>query len=227
MKDIALHLLDDDLGWLSRGRDRDASGLLDPTVGHEPFVAALARKNQSWVDGSAGLSRRVVCDLLRWSAVEVDTYLAALDLTASARVSWAAHGEVPLWLEVARDYTERWVHQQQIRDALGRSGTHADTLDVVLRTFVWAFPHQYAAETELGTAVAIDLTEGGRWLLTRGQHGWELDEGERRSPAASITVDGDTAWRLVTGGAYDPDAIRATGPDHLVEPLLDVRGIIA
>lgn len=35
VKDVALHLVDDDLGWLSRGRDQDLSGLLagTPTTG--------------------------------------------------------------------------------------------------------------------------------------------------------------------------------------------------
>lgn len=28
VKEVALHLLDDDLGWLSRGRDGDMTGLL-------------------------------------------------------------------------------------------------------------------------------------------------------------------------------------------------------
>jgi hypothetical protein len=26
-----------------------------------------------------------------------------------------------MWLDIARDYTERWVHDQQIRDAVGRA----------------------------------------------------------------------------------------------------------
>ncbi len=45
VKDLALHLLDDDLGWLSRLRDRDRSGGLD-TSDSTSFVNALATKNQ-------------------------------------------------------------------------------------------------------------------------------------------------------------------------------------
>jgi len=45
VKDLALHLLDDDLGCLSRGRDGDRSGLLDTAV-HGTFVAALAAKTR-------------------------------------------------------------------------------------------------------------------------------------------------------------------------------------
>jgi hypothetical protein len=63
--DVALHLVDDQLGWLSRGRDRDRSGLLDDTGGHRQFAAALDANNQRRVDGASGLSHRVLPDLLK------------------------------------------------------------------------------------------------------------------------------------------------------------------
>ena len=44
VKAVALHLLDDDLGWLSRGRDTDQSGTLDMS-NYASFVEALAAKN--------------------------------------------------------------------------------------------------------------------------------------------------------------------------------------
>lgn len=65
-KDVALHLLDDDLGVLSRGRDGDHSGRL-AMDDHDTFVRALAAKNQRWVDGAQGLSRDVVVGLLAWA----------------------------------------------------------------------------------------------------------------------------------------------------------------
>jgi hypothetical protein len=37
-------------------------------------------------------------------------------------VSWAGPDTSPAWLDIARDYTEFWVHQQQIRDAVDRPG---------------------------------------------------------------------------------------------------------
>jgi uncharacterized damage-inducible protein DinB len=67
VKDVTLHLLDDELGWLSRGRDNDPSGLLDDTAGYRQFAAALDAKNQRWADGASGLSHRVLKDLLEWS----------------------------------------------------------------------------------------------------------------------------------------------------------------
>jgi hypothetical protein len=46
VNDVALHLLDGDLGLLSMGRDCDPSGLLDDTGDSQQFVAALDATNQ-------------------------------------------------------------------------------------------------------------------------------------------------------------------------------------
>jgi uncharacterized protein (TIGR03083 family) len=227
VKDIALHLLDDDLGWLSRGRDRDSSGLLVPTGDYRAFVAELGRKNQLWVDGAYGLSQRVVCDLLAWSGTEVDAFFATVDLRGPARVIWASASAVPAWFDLARDFTERWVHHQQIRDALACPGTHFEEhITTVLRTFVWAFPKQYEADAAVGTQIALDLDQGGTWVLTRRAMGWELDGGHAPSAAAAMAMPGDTAWRMLTGGAYDPSTITKSGSEDLAAAALRVRSII-
>jgi DNA-binding transcriptional ArsR family regulator len=41
MKDVALHLLDDDLTWLSAQRDGDASGLVDALITGEKAVGEI------------------------------------------------------------------------------------------------------------------------------------------------------------------------------------------
>jgi len=107
VKDVALHLLDDDLGWLSRGRDGDESGLL-PTDGYyREFVRALDAKNDRWVLSTGGLSPRVITDLLAWSGAEVEEFFTTVDLYEGSDVIWAAGSDVPRWFDLARDLTER------------------------------------------------------------------------------------------------------------------------
>jgi len=227
VKDVALHVLDVDLGWLSRDRDRDSSGLLDMSGAFTHFVTALDNKNQSWVAGAHGLSRWVVCDLLEWSGREVDTYNASIDMSAPRSVIWAGHDPVPAWFDLARDLTERWVHQQQIRLAVGLEGRHAEKyLAVVIRTFIWAFPWQYQPLAEVGTQVVLDIGEVGTWTLTRTDDGWKMDEGSCSSPAARMTMSADAAWRSLTGATVDPLEITHEGPVELTEAVLKVRGII-
>jgi uncharacterized protein (TIGR03083 family) len=227
VKDIALHLLDDDLGWLSRDRDGDTSGLLDMSGVYADFVTALDRKSQSWVDGAHGLSRRVICDLLEWSGREVDRYHASIDMLAPRAVIWAGHDPVPAWFDLARDLTERWVHQQQIRIAVGAEGHHAEKyLAVVIRTFIWAFPNQYEPVAEVGTQVALDIGDVGAWTLTRADDGWEMDEGSCSSPTARVRMSADAAWRSLTGAVVDPLEITNEGPVELTDAVRRVRGII-
>jgi uncharacterized protein (TIGR03083 family) len=227
VKDVVLHLLDDDLGWLSRGRDHDPSGLLDDTGDYREFVAALDAKNQRWVDGASGLSHRVLVELLDWSGKQADQYYASLRLPEHSHVIWAGPDPVPVWFDLARDFTERWVHQQQIRDAVSAPGSHERFLPDVLGTFVWAFPYQYRAEAAPGTAVQLDFgRSGGLWILTRTATRWVLDEGVARLPAATLRMAPEVAWRQLTGLRVGADQYATTGNDGLAKALLDVRSII-
>lgn len=226
VKDLALHVLDDDLGWLSRGRDGDRSGRLD--VEDADFVDALDRKNQRWVDGAAQLSRRVVLDLLEWAGQQMDSYYASQSLTAPGHVTWASHGPVPTWFDLAQDLTERWVHQMQMREAVDHvAAFRAAYLPVVMQTMVWAFPHQYRAAASAGTSVLLDLGAGGRWTLTSDGVRWHLDPGaDDGAHVAEVHAADDAGWRWLTGGAPPAAAIVTSGPQELVEPLLQVRAAL-
>lgn len=224
--DVALHLLDDDLGWLSRGRDGDMSGLLSIDGEYRDFVRALDAKNERWVVGAGGLSRRVVVDLLRWSGDQVAAYSSVIDLEGPSGVIWASGDSVPRWFDLCRDLSERWVHQQHIRGAVERPGTHTRFLAEVLETFVWAFPHQYVTEAPDGTVVQVGLGTGGTWHLIRSGTRWTLERGHAQTPAALVELPETMAWRQLTGLSVPEDSIRVEGDDQLVRPLLHVRGII-
>jgi uncharacterized protein (TIGR03083 family) len=227
VKDIALHLLDVDLSWLARNRDQDQAGLIPTPSGHEAFVGELARRNQRWVDGTGMLSPRLITDLLRWSGGQFDAYLGTLDLAGPSSVYWA--GVAPLWFDLAREFTERWVHYRQIRHAVRPSGPDDppdEYLPLVLRTFVWGFPHQYDEPAPDGTTIGLDISGIGAWTLTRTGTGWSLDERQAAAPAAALRISGETAWRLLSGARYDKGQVQLSGDPTLAEPLLRVRGII-
>lgn len=228
VKALGLHVLDNDLGWLSRERDGERSGQLDSAGVYRDFVQALAQKNQRFVDALGTLSARVLCDLLVWAGAEMDEYYEGVDLRAEGIVIWASDDPVPAWFDIAQDLTERWVHQQQMREALHRVGDfEASYLRSVLRTFVWALPHQYRVWAPHGTTVDVDLAAGGVWHLTATVAGrWSLAEGPSQSPAARTGFTGGAAWRWLSGAAFDRDEVSASGQQHLIGPLMAVRAII-
>ncbi len=66
---------------------------------------------------------------------------------AASSVYWA--GAVPVWFDLAREITERWVHYRQIQGAVlpaPQEQGEDEYLPLVLRTFIWGFPRQYQAE---------------------------------------------------------------------------------
>ena len=215
VKDLALHILDDDLGWLSRGRDGDGSGRL-AVDDAGAFVDALNAKNQRWIDSAQQLSRPVVMGLLEWSGHQMDDYYASQDLHGVGSVSWASDQGVPVWFDIAQDLTERWVHQMQMREAVGMVETYRDDyLPVVMRTFVWAVPHQFRAPADSGARIRLDLTSGGAWDLTSDGTGrWALDPhvGGDDACVAMIRFDDDAGWRWLTGEVLISTASSARVP---------------
>ena len=235
VKDVALHLLGDDIGLLSRRRDSVASAdASSKPGGFQELVASLDRLNQSWVEATRRISPRLLCELLAFTGEATWRYLASLDpLAVEGRVSWVGPDPVPNWLDMAREYTERWTHQQQIRDAVGVPGLKEPAfITPVLATFVHALPRAFAgAPAAAGTTVEVVLAgeAGGCWVLTRTPHGWELGAGPAAAPRARVALEVETAWRLWSKGIR-PDAARAavsiSGDRALGLPVLDAVAII-
>ena len=232
VKDVALHLWGNDLGRLSRGRDGFSGAA--PEEG-ESLVAFINRLNESWVRATRRLSPRVLRDHLRLSGEQTFAFFASLDPTALGEpVSWAGPEPAPTWLDLAREYTERWHHQQHIRNTVGAAGlTERRFLAPVLATFVHALPHTFrAVVAPPGTAVHlhIDGESGGDWSVARERGGWVLYSGAPAEPAARLTIDQTIAWRVFTKGLSPADAERQAtleGDRRLARRVLEAVAIIA
>lgn len=162
-------------------------------------------------------------------------YFASLDLTAiGPPVSWAGPDPAPVWLDVAREYTERWHHQQHVRDAVGAPGQAVRRfLYPVLATFAHALPAAFRqVDASEGTTVQLHVEgeAGGDWSVARAGGAWRLYLGAPATPAARVTLDQSTAWRLYTRGIRLADARRIAGLEgdaHLAERVLGAIAIIA
>ena len=121
---IATHLLGDDLSLLARQRDAQVPGLLLIAPEHpgKGFRELLDAFNDGWVDAARFFSPALVVELLRTTGEWTADFYAAVDLTSPGEpvgFFGAAGGPSPFWQAVAREYVERWVHQSQIRRAIG------------------------------------------------------------------------------------------------------------
>jgi len=235
VRDIAAHLLDDDLRRLSFHRDGQPPPVGGPMSGAD-LVAFVNRMNAEWVAVARRMSPRVIVDLLEVTGPWVVELFRATDPFAPAHwaVTWAGEEQSPHWFDVGRDYTERWLHQEQIRDAVGaRPLTGRDWLHPVLDLFMRALPVAYRdtpAVEGTSVGVAIEGEAGDRWSVQHEAGRWRLYAGIGPAPAATVTMTDDTAWRLFSKGLRGEGArsrIRVDGNQALGAVALGALAVLA
>src|SRR5689334_9169606 len=89
VKDVALHLLGDDVGMLSSRRD-GFRACRASIANWDELVAFINNQNARWVRTTRRISPRLLCDLLRLTGEQVGDYFQALDPYAlGGPVDWA------------------------------------------------------------------------------------------------------------------------------------------
>ena len=234
VKDITLHLLGGDIGVLSRKRDAFSSSGRS-IEGYDDLVVFINELNETWLRATRRMSTPVVLDLLAHTGPQVEAYFSALDLFAAGEsVSWMGPGPAPVWADIAREYTERWHHQQQIRDATSRPGLYSPRLFApVIDAFVRALPRTFReVSAPVDTCVQLSLTGpgGGVWCVRKTTETWELLVGAAESPAAEVTLKSEDAWKVFTRGLSEGEALkraRIQGDERLAAKLLKTVSVIA
>jgi uncharacterized protein (TIGR03083 family) len=227
VRDVAAHLLDTTLRRLAMHRDAHSPAL--PTdafaQGLAGFVNTMNAEGVAW---ARRLSADLLVDMHQRYGAQMAAFFESLDPMEAAKwsVSWAGENESPCWFDLARELTERWHHQQQIRDAVARPPLF-QYLEPVLDTFVRAMPFTYrGVDAPRGTGVVFRTVEEGEgvWSLVR-EDDWTLYTGAAKKPTTRITMRGDKAWRIFTRQKIDPEAV-VEGEPALAAPLLGMVGIV-
>ena len=238
VRDVAAHLLDGALRRLSLDRDQHRPPPPDHDLSdYQGLVEFLNELNATWVEAASRLSPRVITGLLEQIDPQVADYLESLDPNATAAfpVNWAGESDSRVWMDVAREFTERWHHQQQIREAV--SAPVLDDrryLEPLLDTFVRALPRSYAEMSAPdGSTILIEITdlENLAWLLYRIDGSWRLGlPPSDLEPDATIRLPADIAWRLFTKGISGEAAknyAELSGEARLIGPFFESLAIMA
>ncbi|HVF92132.1 MAG TPA: maleylpyruvate isomerase N-terminal domain-containing protein [Blastocatellia bacterium] len=236
IKHVAAHILDGDLRRISLHRDGLSMGPKDsspPEYGD--LVTFLNGLNASWISATERLSPRVLTDLLEWAGPQVADFFASLPPHEAALfpVAWAGEERSENWMDISRDYTEKWHHQAQIRDAAGAAPLMSRRwLYPVLALSMHALPYTFRrTDAPIGSAlnVSIEGEAGGQWSLVREAGRWKIRAGEEPGPSATVRMDADTAWRLFFNGLGPEDAgrrIEATGDAGLSATFMTARAVM-
>ncbi|HTU47294.1 MAG TPA: maleylpyruvate isomerase N-terminal domain-containing protein [Bryobacteraceae bacterium] len=234
VRDVAAHLLDTALRKLSMVRD---GCCIEPAEIRSPedLVTLVNRFNQEGVMVYRRLSPPVLIELMKIACQQSANFHESLHPFARAafNVSWSGEETSLNWFDTARELTERWHHQQQIRLATDRPGIMTPELyHPVLDCFLRGLPYLYRdVDAPARTTVLVEISGecGGRWFLSRESSRWALAKESAGGIAARVTIPQELAWRLFTKG-IDRTAARAQvgieGDRELAEKVLDLTAIV-
>lgn len=235
VRDVAAHLLDGNVRVIS-GRDGHYTAPDREINGYDDLVAYLNQFNADWVKAAQRISPQLLTELLESTGKQYSQIMAAQDLDANAPypVSWAGETISKNWFHIAREYTEKWHHQQQIRDAVGKPGIMTRRLfQPLMDTFLRGLPHTYRnTPAQEGTAIAIQvgLEEPITAYNVRRNGQWVVEEALEDLADATITIPADTAWKLFTKAMSPADAAGAvtiTGDEALASTTLNLIAVMA
>lgn len=235
VRDVAAHLLDTSLRKLSMVRD---ACYVEPVEIRSPqdVVALVQRLNHRGVSVYRNLSPPVLIDLMMLACEQSASFHESLDPFAPAAfaVSWAGDETSPNWFDTARELTERWHHQQQIRLTTDRPGIMEPELyGPVLDCFVRGLPFLFRdMDVPVGTTILLKITgeSGGRWALSRESSGWTFLVNGVGVIAARVTIPQSLAWRIFTKGIDRESAreqVEIHGDRVLGEKVLQLTAIVA
>ena len=238
VKDIFQHMLKDYMGIISRKRDQFQNPFSKNKGADINFdlVGHINQKNQAWVEVSRSFSPQLLIELYSYVGDKVADYYSTVSLDdVGAGVSWISSSKVPNWMDIAREYTEQWLHQAHIREAVDAPLlSQEEFFRPFIYTYMLALPKTYEKITSpQGTLLNIIVNgdSGGSWLLERLSTEWCLRYSlPVKEAVAQITIDQDLVWRLFSKQLTKKqvvDKVLIMGDRSLGEKVLDTVSLIA
>jgi hypothetical protein len=235
VKDIAAHLLDGNIRGLSFSRDHHQPETNNNIQSYQDLVNYLNSLNADWVKAMKRLSPALLVELLTATGKTYIEHLASLDPFDKAifPVAWAGEAESYNWFHIAREYTEKFIHQLQIREAVNTPGLmDRELFYPFIETLMYALPHTYRninAEKDTTIRVTIETESGGDWFLVKADTGWLLSKQCSNHIHATISLPPRTAWKLFSKGISAAEARQyatISGDEELATVALNTISIM-
>lgn len=237
VKGVALHVLGDDLSLLSRQRDEATNSLILYAEKHPglDFRQLLDGFNELWVETAMFLGPALVIDLLRQTGEWSASFYSSVDLDRPGEPVGFFGGRgpsatttSPFWQAIAREYVERWVHQHQIRRAIGRPDLGPEFLEPAAATVARSVSaHLPSLDAAPGTSLVLTVTNVASWTCTLVDDGWSLADGRADDAAFELSLDRADATSVLSRARDRDDALAAfavSGDAALAERALHVIG---
>lgn len=233
VKDVAAHLLDTSVRTIAISENfvGDSPDAIDS---YQDLVDYLNRQNADWVKAMKRMSPHTLVEFLQLTQKQMIDYYHSLNLNDPAlfSVAWAGENESKNWFHIAREYTERWHHQQQIRDAVKQDGIMTrEFFFPMIDTLMRALPYTYRGTIAPdGTCVQVTIrgNAGGIWTIESSSGNWTF-VAPKKVNATMLQLDADTAWKLFTKALTENQikkGVEIAGNRDLGAPLLKMVAVM-
>jgi uncharacterized protein (TIGR03083 family) len=235
VKDVVAHLLDGNIRILSMLRD-GYSGESPHIHSYQDLLDYLNGLNADWVKAMKRVSPTILLLLHEATGKAYCDYYASLDPFGKAgfAVNWAGEEESKNWMHIAREYTEKWLHQQQIRDAVNQPALMTkEFFHPFIHIFMQALPFTFRdmpAGEQTSIQIIITGETGGSWWLIRKENKWVLDKKGVADPSTVVSIEPGIAWKLFSKSIRPGqviDAIHIAGNRELGEKVLSMVSVMA
>ncbi len=206
IKDLVSHVINGSLRNISMQRDNFMDNSNVPTIkSYDDLVNHIQKMNTDWMNVSRRLSPKILIYLLEYSDKEFYEFLKSKNPNEKAlfSVAWAGETESENWFDIAREYTEKWHHQMQIRLALDKSILlDTEYTEPLYDTFMLALPHLYREfnNFENGTKIKISMTGklNKSWIIEWQTDKWIFTDSNKSDIYTSVEIPDDIAWIIFT-----------------------------
>ncbi|RFZ94277.1 maleylpyruvate isomerase family mycothiol-dependent enzyme [Mucilaginibacter conchicola] len=235
VKDVAAHLLDGNVRGIATLQGYESPPPDVQINSYRDLVVYLNNLNATWVNAMKRTSPQLLIEQLESTGQQYIEHINSLDAFAPAKyaVAWAGEETSLNWFHIAREYTEKWHHQQQIRDAIGVDGLLTPELFYpCIDVFMYALPHNYRkVDAPVGSVIQITVYShtGGSWYLHKTEAHWILDK-LAAPTTTNITITADTAWRMFTKALTPAEAenrAEVTGEHQLAKAFFATIAVMA
>lgn len=206
VKDVAAHLLDGAVRGIALSRDQFFGDPPPEINAYRDLIDYLDRLNADWVKAMRRISPLMLISFIEIANRAYLEHLKTLDPFGEAifSVSWAGEESSANWFHIAREYTEKWHHQQQIRLAVGRAALllQEEFYGPLMDTFMRALPYHYRQINAIDGTVIRFSVEGlsQTWYLWQSAGKWNLLNQCDFQPTSTVILDKGVAWRIFTKG---------------------------
>lgn len=238
IKQLVAHLLDGSLRSISVFRDGYFGENSKPINTYEDLIDLLNQMNADWIQATNRLSPSVLIDLLK--AVSKDFILTFRSLDLEERspfaVAWAGEEVSKNGFHIAREYTEKWHHIQQIilaSDPKNELLFARELYEPYLLTSIHAIPHHFR-NLNFPTNSSLEIQFVGDFSIIfsimKRETRWVLKMGKSSEETARVIVPIRLAWKIFSKVPIDPkekENISMEGDARLTSHFFQTLAIMA